>query len=470
MTALPPHWDTLEEPKIYLRTLMTKGFGLPCYMPSPQEPHAGGELSAVAPGDVGYFSPIDGFTKAFNIWDDDAAIQRTATSMSPEIIYHTPAKTLKVRRGFFSHGKMITGGGPVGEAIHQPGKKYVDSADLSGSCYSARTTVFLHRAYARFEIHCESDIGAALVITSSADLHSVRGGTQTLREHIIKYAEVLYRHYEAMESVDTREPLYIVSACTMSEECGIAAYNCPMPLGRNTLRLVDTSINHDGHSSEDPLWDWTTIGTSTASFYQTPCPGSKDLCLFLQGFKLDFSSEFRARVKNEPARSADGPPSAEGGGGAGGHGSEGGKGGASDESNTGGSGGGPTPGLGGNGQGTSEWTTHSGGAPGQQGYALGVDRALESESISCSEGDTFLTRACNHKGSSPPRDSDSTRTDLSGKIQEGIFMETFPNNSRENVRPIYCLGWNDTTQHPAQSMHPCDIINEFLLRTVGQYP
>jgi hypothetical protein len=61
--------STLSNAEIYTRSMLSSNAGLPCWDPEPRSPV--GERGIV-PGDVGTFDLIDGFTKIFNIWEDES--------------------------------------------------------------------------------------------------------------------------------------------------------------------------------------------------------------------------------------------------------------------------------------------------------------------------------------------------------------------------------------------------------------
>jgi hypothetical protein len=55
--------------EIYTRGMLRAEAGLPCWHPEPRSPVLGDR--GIVPGDVGIFDLMDGFTKIFNIWEDE---------------------------------------------------------------------------------------------------------------------------------------------------------------------------------------------------------------------------------------------------------------------------------------------------------------------------------------------------------------------------------------------------------------
>ena len=60
--------STMTNAEIYTRSMMFSNAGLPCWDPEPRSPVGD---RGIVPGDVGTFDLIDGFTKIFNIWEDE---------------------------------------------------------------------------------------------------------------------------------------------------------------------------------------------------------------------------------------------------------------------------------------------------------------------------------------------------------------------------------------------------------------
>lgn len=85
------------------------------------------------------------------------------------------------------------------------------------------------------------------------------------------------------------ESLSIVTGCIKSESWALAAYRDAMMPPHNTLQLVPIS---DYATGNDLVYVWTKRGTSETRAGDGT-PGEKNQCLFVRGFRLNFSREFR---------------------------------------------------------------------------------------------------------------------------------------------------------------------------------
>jgi len=263
----------LTIPEVYVCNLLGSGNGLPCWDTSPFE----GERGA-APGDVGTYTAEGGFKRMFNLWDDEASIRRTAASLSIDgkSRYRAPRRRVVVAKDRFREGDTVTQG-----------------------AYASKTT----RSHAdnvvnRFEFRCRSASGAVLACTYPADKEELAGNA-SLRKHIIEYAQVIYRHANGIWEIEDDEALYIVTGVIKTQGCGLAAYNESMEAPHDVMVLQHWATN-----DEASRWGWVMSGTADSHVkYSAKKDGVKDQSLFLRGFKLDFSREFRARADNHPSSS-----------------------------------------------------------------------------------------------------------------------------------------------------------------------
>lgn len=157
------------------------------------------------------------------------------------------------------------------------------------------------RRTSTFEFRCHSPHGAVLALTSSVDLLEVVHQTE-LRDCIVKHAELLYRHAESIRRIGHDESLYIVTGCLKSDSWGLAAYKAPMELPENLLQLVHIGWDR-ALQKPNPLYAWTKRGTSEAKCGESSqAERVKDQCLFMRGFKLAFSQNFRLRMRRDIAQ------------------------------------------------------------------------------------------------------------------------------------------------------------------------
>jgi hypothetical protein len=157
---------------------------------------------------------------------------------------------------------------------------------------------------AGFEFRCQSKHGAVLACTTSADLEEL-DDTEPLRDFLIQHAGIVYQHANSIRRIADEDSLYIVSGCIKSDSWALAAYKDPAEAPDDLLTL--SRRKSDG---KDLVYDWIDRGTAEARFGSNSaarvsgaCLG-KDQCLFLQGFKLALSQDFRAQLKavRTPAR------------------------------------------------------------------------------------------------------------------------------------------------------------------------
>jgi hypothetical protein len=81
--------------EIYIRSMLPSKAGLPCWDP---EPRGSVGERGIVPGDVGTFDLMDGFTKIFNIWEDES------------FAYQTPSKECNTVPTRFKEGHISSQG------------------------------------------------------------------------------------------------------------------------------------------------------------------------------------------------------------------------------------------------------------------------------------------------------------------------------------------------------------------------
>ncbi|KAF5339135.1 hypothetical protein D9611_011135 [Ephemerocybe angulata] len=372
-------WQRLRTPEVYVFRMLNIMRGLPCWQPDPQ---GLAEPEGVVPGDVGTYSVGDGFMKLFNIWDDEEPIRKTAARTSNTEPYAAPEGRRVIHTPVFSQGDTVTEG-PSASTIFRTGTDHIE----------------------RFEFGCESQTqGAILALTSPAKRERLFDHT-ALRQHIVDHAETIYRHANSLRRIGEDEALYIITGSIKGNSWGLAAFSNPMFPPNDTTKLEHLSRGLASQSGDESMfYAWTQKGTSDARVGSSANGAVWDQSLFLEGFKLDFSSEFRARMRQElnpPSRGSDAQGGSDLGHSSGGGTSFGGPGGFERDS----SGEPPAP---------SGHRGHGGIEGGGSGYR-GLDESKPTEGI-----------------------------DLAG-----LHIQSFPDSPR------------------GTSCHPCDIINEALLELTG---
>ncbi|KAF6751708.1 hypothetical protein DFP72DRAFT_1135563, partial [Ephemerocybe angulata] len=270
----------LTTPEIYVRSLLNSGKGLACWEPGPQ-PSV--NKQGIVPGDVGTYSAEDGFKKTFNLWSDDLSMRASACGFGADD-YQSPEMNIVLRPRRLREGDTVVNGA------------------------SSKTHIFVsdsgQRQISAFEFHCQAQEGAILAITSAADLEEVKDHA-ALREYIIEHAETIYKYANSVRRLGQEESLYIVTGCIKSDAWAAAAYSGYMIPPHDVLCLVQFG------SSSPPSYAWTERGSSEARCDESGEPGLKNQSLFLRGFKLSFSRNFRSRMAAS-ARSNSGPSGAPG--------------------------------------------------------------------------------------------------------------------------------------------------------------
>lgn len=270
-------WQWLRTPEVYVFRMLNAMKGLPCWEPSPQGRFAGPQ--GVIPGDVGTYGDADGFKKTFNIWKDDEAIRATASRCG--ISYHTPEGSETTCAQVWEKGDAVTQGPLSASTIFRSNSnKYIE----------------------RFEFRCRSLAqGAILALPSPADRERLDDYT-ALHDHIIQYAELIYRHSNSLRRIGGGETLYIITGCIKSEDWGLAAINSTIPSDDviKLEQLSGESMVPESSGEPQTYFSWTEKGPSSeARFGPKEKTGGKNQSLFLEGFKMDFSPEFRLRMKRE---------------------------------------------------------------------------------------------------------------------------------------------------------------------------
>ncbi|KAF5332162.1 hypothetical protein D9611_008154 [Ephemerocybe angulata] len=273
----PSPSETPTMAQIYVYKMLRSGRGLACWKPDCTADADGlGEGTGVQPGDVGIYDTEEGFEKLFNIWDDEQDINATAMTYDCEQAkYVAPYKRIVTKREF-SQGDTVAWGATA------------EAEDAS-----------VGRTVDRFDFTCQDEQGAVLALTSRALLEKL-SDKAALADNICANAELLYTHADNRRRIGSEESLYIITGCIKSCSWGLAAFQDRMVPPNNNLRLVKRRpAPGDEHQATSQLdsYLWTHRGTSEARFGSTETPASQpDQCLFLQGFKLNFSSAFRDRM------------------------------------------------------------------------------------------------------------------------------------------------------------------------------
>ncbi|KAF5339750.1 hypothetical protein D9611_009130 [Ephemerocybe angulata] len=251
--------------EIYVGSMLSYGMGLACWNTKTHSGDVGPVL-----GDVGTFSAQDGFAKIFNLWDDEESINLTVKAYAGLKSYKAPVRRFKkTKEGRLRRGEIVKSPGVGGNVIYRP-----DYSDISN-----------------FEIRCTSQHGAALMLTSAADQEDL-DHLHTLRDHILKYPELFYRHANAIERLGQDESLYIITGSVKSNSCGLAAFGEPTGPDEHPVILANSSRQGQRIAS----WVWTNQGTANTQLSDPSLDGIKDQTLFLRGFKLDISSDFRSTL------------------------------------------------------------------------------------------------------------------------------------------------------------------------------
>ncbi|KAJ3530498.1 hypothetical protein NMY22_g8545 [Coprinellus aureogranulatus] len=262
--------QTLTNPEVYVRKL-SPGRGLACWRPEPFHPLVGER--GIVPGDVGTYTPEDGFRKSFNIWDDAASIRASALSLN-ERAYLLPPSQLIYQTAKLDVGDIISEGVSSRPTVCTVGRvKFISSCDFK----------------------CPDEQGAVLVLTSPADLEEIRDQA-ALHDWLLKHIRLICKFANLKCRIGRDDSLYIVTGCIKSDSWALAAYKKSMEPPDHTIRLERDDMD-DPHS----LYSWTERGQHVEARSSKILPGGlKSQSLFLRGFKLSLSPDFYATLAEIP--------------------------------------------------------------------------------------------------------------------------------------------------------------------------
>ncbi|KAF6761115.1 hypothetical protein DFP72DRAFT_880124 [Ephemerocybe angulata] len=260
--------EQMTIPEIYLCSLLGSGRGLPCWQPSPQSALRTGKDRGVVPGDVGIYSVEEGFRKLFNLWEDGAAIQERAR-LSGET-YELPERAVTIDIDELSRGDIIAS---PGISSHM-----VDRADGLGP--------------AQIKFRCESRQGAVVIPTSAAEYEELTSHN-ALRKTLIQSAGLLYMHAKSLCEMDNGESLYIVTGAIKCESWALAAFR--EPLLHYALRLDNKPAPGRGRVAPSS-WARQRQWSYEAHVGISETAQVMDQSLFLRGYKMAFSQEFREQM------------------------------------------------------------------------------------------------------------------------------------------------------------------------------
>jgi hypothetical protein len=137
--------------------------------------------------------------------------------------------------------------------------------------------------------------------SSPADLEKL-SNPYKLQRFIIDHASLLFQYADAIRTLDDDENLYIITGCIKSDSWALASFKDPPHPTNDVLKLVRKAPSG---------YVWTSCATAATRIGPNVprIPGSdsngKDQSLFLQGFKLAFSPQFRSRMMDESSHSSD---------------------------------------------------------------------------------------------------------------------------------------------------------------------
>ena len=144
-----------------------------------------------------------------------------------------------------------------------------------------------------------------------------------IRDHIIRHAELLYRHAESTVGVGPDESLYVITGCLKSDSWALAAYRRLFGDAQaSTARLIHIGDAHvesgpssleglqESHQDEIPIYDWKERGPTEAKRSHFVGQRLEDQTLFFRGFKVTFSRKFASEIRKEFTGSSNRPTSA----------------------------------------------------------------------------------------------------------------------------------------------------------------
>ncbi|KAF6759375.1 hypothetical protein DFP72DRAFT_1043093 [Ephemerocybe angulata] len=284
----PRPLEGLTTPQVYVYSMLGSGRGFACWKPQNQDsvgsprrrifPSISHSESTVGwrgiiPGDVGTYDAERGFRKMFNLWEDDEAIRGMARDIYHGIYTAPDDSEVKISEDDFRRGD--TAAQSASAEVNDSGDdEVIQSFD--------------------FQAHPGLPQGALIALTSAADqleLLDLAG----LHDHICSHAELLYKYANARRRIGSNESLYFVTGCIKTSGWAIAAWREPMVVPNDRLKLLKR-MKTENSSATASSYRWTHRGTAEARVGNSS-QQIKDQCLFLQGYKLNFSSAFRARMK-----------------------------------------------------------------------------------------------------------------------------------------------------------------------------
>ena len=148
-----------------------------------------------------------------------------------------------------------------------------------------------------------------MACTMSAELEELDDAS-ILETFLVQNAGLIYQKAKHATRLGENESIYIVTACIKSDGYGLAAYQDAK--AREILRL---SKRFPGDSSDNSdrgrIYDWVDRGTGEARLWpntikEASLREGKCHSLFLRGFKLAFSTAFRARMRGVKNPSSNG--------------------------------------------------------------------------------------------------------------------------------------------------------------------
>ncbi|TEB28164.1 hypothetical protein FA13DRAFT_815290 [Coprinellus micaceus] len=262
--------------EVYVQAMLGAKYGLPCWSPGSTDPKI--HPFGVVPGDVGTYTTLDGFQISFNLFADQATLCR----MSKMCRTNGRCRGLKGRYStkpnWARSGDTITRGASVQAHVA------VDNEAIS-------SVKVLH------EFCCTGQSGAILAMPTPVDMEKADSPVE-IGKYIRTHADAIFRHANAIQPLGDDESIYIATSCVKSGSWAMAAYKDKMAIEHNTLQLVsiDPGLNSEG--SRVSQYSWTQRGLAQTQWGRSDEGHMKDQALFLRGFKLAVSEEFRLRMEN----------------------------------------------------------------------------------------------------------------------------------------------------------------------------
>ncbi|KAH6916287.1 hypothetical protein BKA70DRAFT_1419197 [Coprinopsis sp. MPI-PUGE-AT-0042] len=129
-------------------------------------------------------------------------------------------------------------------------------------------------------MQCHQEEGAALVVTSPAELQKM-ANNNPLRQYLHRNGPRMFEFLQEKHKFAQRSSLYIVTGTVLSASWAIATYGHPMKVPHNTLALK----HYVGDENRQPFWAWTQRASAHVRVGGTRA-SNKDQCLFLHGFLI----------------------------------------------------------------------------------------------------------------------------------------------------------------------------------------